>query len=1166
MPRYVRPRDLDFGNTGHGAEVITPYYRNDTRPEVGLERTFFSKNRRYVYETRVRYWNSDGRSQTLVRRRYEIPICWDESQVRNAPDDWDPEEVDTFGDTFRTARLGDGIVHLVEGQHEPEVLVFPLGWDSRWGLARLDLSATPPHPTDGWEHAEGSISETDATWTIHPARSGGLRVDSARNAWSLGFAASDDFVFAAVHARGVDQGVAVYLRDRSDYRFLGIIPMPRLADDSDESSMHPRGLVVHEGSRTLLWVSIRHTSPTLDTNSPQPSAFAFDISDRDATGVRVFLDAGNSLLTSVVVRRLPSPNPNLQHFTGIDVGVMPSGDGKVVLAVSSVSGLEVYDVTDVSNGTASLSPLSQIETFGSMDGSSFVPEVSPVGQDLLMGTYGVSNGPCAAHDIWQTSCGPPDVGWPVSVDYDNLFLSPSIQQGGLAVAGNYILWSWWTFPTDVGQGSGVTLLAWMPPFGLYESTAELARLELRRIGFLQGVLDGGMQQETLWPMRFDRGSNRVFAAARSQYGMLSWDLPNQHEASSLAEDPPNDQWYPPPRTFCSDSCGPGVALTVDYPASQARQTTKYPDPPASNQLPANLSADHIEEAFPNLAGYGYGGEWENGTVFQLLDAGGGLAGEVLLFADRGNNAVWAHSADPLRGTFLDAFQVIANGQPVPGLRDVAAVQDGIVATVGAVSASNKSVYFMEWSWSSKTLNSPLGPDNLNLTVDTRWLIHDSNGVLVPGNIGHGLEGIFAITEIDLESTAPAEPPRFGCALRWWQDQDLADNQGAWRDGWDLALVPASGDVAEGVLYWRIPRTEEGVDVAAVSGLIPDTPSGGVNRILGPDSSLQPRDLVQHGEHMYIVALAVRHDGEPLLPDESQFWMLTLRMVPGGGSAPDPVESAVGNTAVGLASHGVDAQQFVDAHGVVVDANGDPAAAPVDLYLVQALPLLSPAPAPGDERRRINISPDGRWLTIASGGTRAGFFLIDVGDPDDPNPVVVSGLRKQDQGEWYGWNQVSRTLGDPDEDGVLEVTEPLARVGHYPAWPLPWEDGQPEVLPVFQSAPFAQTPTGDLFIVIDGSPITLWKIDPLMREDLTSHDDAIWSASDDPEENNPLQYVGALCGWYQERKRLALVGSEAVFLLGDLGVVALPNALAAPVDGCCVIEPAGLATQHPGTGR
>lgn len=1141
MPRYARPRDLDFGNTGHGADVVNP-----GRAIESTRRVFFSKNRRFVYATTVQYSASD--STTLQRRRWEIPACWHRSRVESAPHGWDSDETDAFGDTFRTARLGDGIVHRVEADGT-EVVLFPLGWDNRWGLARLDLSSPESAPV----------------WTLHIARSGGLRVNAWRSVWSVGFTANDDFIVSAIAPAGADTGIAVY---SNAYVFEGVIPIPRLEGDTGiTSSLFPRELSFSPSVVSqALWVSVRHTRGvgSVEFDEPQPSAFGFDFSDPNEVRQRLASGLGIGLLKAVVARLLPSTHENFRHFTGIDAAVAYAPHD-LLLAVASPAGLEAYDVTAIEDGSL---PLVEVAAIGQLAPTTWPSLVRWIGEDQLVGTYALSDDSCSP------GCGPPGAGWPVTLDYPSLS-TDDIQQGGVLIAGSYFLWGWQGKPST--QGSVISLLTAAPdPSVIQRVGSPIPSPALRRIGYLAAYLEEGLQQETLWPMRYDRWANRVFTAARAQYGMLSWHLPSQNAAPDLATDDQTEDWYPTSPS-CQTQCDTAhVGPTTAYPTYVDQVETLGNDTPG--QLPANLNADHVEQAFPrfpgppNLAGWGYGGEWMSGTVFRDHDGT-----ETLLFADRGNNAVWAHSTDLLEGTFLDALQVTeTTGEPVPGMGDVAALPTGHGgAVVGAVARSDKRVFFLSWNGASLSWQ-PIPALDLNGNPDgsgIKWLLWNSGSQAYDtlGNISWGLEGIFRIQEIELDGVHAGEPSRFGCALRWRQAADIAGDGGAWINGWDLALVPSSGEAVaptdgapptDGVLLWRIPRDGAGVSAATIAWFNSLVPAG-VDRSLRSPTSLQPRDLVRHGNHLYLLSQALRRGTDSLAAEEPKLWLLTLRMVPGGSDAPPPAAGVAGPAngppvALGprtmTAADANSVQQFVDATGPI------PGNAPVDLYLVQALPLHSGAAPPRDEQRRLRISPDGRWLTVASGSTAAGLFVVDVGDPEDPVPVVVAGLSTAG-GTWYGWDPEQRTL-----DRVLtEPAKPESRVDTYPVWPLNSGTSGPTVLPVFQAAPFVEDPSGEYFVVIDGSPITVWKIDPGLRADTKSHDLAV--APGPPEEwveFNPLQFVGGLCGWYQERKRVALSGSDALFLLGDMGVVALPNDLAAPLGGCCVIQQDEIGTLPPGT--
>ena len=63
-----------------------------------------------------------------------------------------------------------------------------------------------------------------------------------------------------------------------------------------------------------------------------------------------------------------------------------------------------------------------------------------------------------------------------------------------------------------------------------------------------------------------------------------------------------------------------------------------------------------------------------------------------------------------------------------------------------------------------------------------------------------------------------------------------------------------------------------------------------------------------------------------------------------------------------------------------------------------------------------------------------------------------------------------------------------------------------------------------------------------------------------------QDAGGLWGWYQERKRVALSGSRGLFLLGDLGVVALPYDEPLVSSDCCILRPLSTQPAPPGLFR
>jgi hypothetical protein len=98
------------------------------------------------------------------------------------------------------------------------------------------------------------------------------------------------------------------------------------------------------------------------------------------------------------------------------------------------------------------------------------------------------------------------------------------------------------------------------------------------------------------------------------------------------------------------------------------------------------------------------------------------------------------------------------------------------------------------------------------------------------------------------------------------------------------------------------------------------------------------------------------------------------------------------------------------------------------------------------------------------------------------------------------------------------------------------DLTPPVIPTCQSAPFYEA-GGNLFFVLDGDPITVWRVH---------------TPADDVE----VQFVGGLAGRGDSRMRVTLSSSDALFMLGDMGCVAITPDDAAtapdPTPGACAV--------------
>jgi len=1155
MPPFYRPRDLDFGNTGHGAALVG---------SGGGWRNLFTKNRRFVYW--LTYQTSGPAVGMQRRARMEIPTCW------SGPD----APRNSWGESYRQARLGDGILHVVErdrmGNPDGEALLFPLGWYGQWGLARLELDQTTLlGPSPSWSPPDGAACrETDPHWTVHLAlvddEDGGprpLRLKTTQREHSAGLVATSDFVFVVVQppseppVQGAvmeDHGVAVYRRyPRGEYEFVGILQAPQILGGRGGDGNYLRYAqvqVIESRGRVLLAVSVRidRAPSAINRDWAYPRAFMFDVSDPLA--VRAALTAqsgqafrGQDLLEAVVQRRLPEQG-NVRSFWGFlgldfqpDVELpetSPWGGSKPipVLAISSEDSLELYDLSALLAGKAKPpKPEEAVEEPSVVALHGHNPPV--VGEDELLATYAESAGRCTEAGL---TCGPRE-GFPVELEYADL-RAERVQASCLVLANRYVLW---------GEKSA------RPMQGEYVRLLVLGRardggLALRRVGLIQSMLGAGEQQETLWPVCYDETERHVVGAARSHMGMVLWRLPPASEASCLFDSPETvDGYYPPAEVAC-ESCGPRVARARAYRTSQPVQTLEWAFDPScpkpsswpDEQLAANLEALHTEEALPDLAGFGYGGEWTGGTVISRPATGPSVPApsEVLLFVDRGGGAVWAHAATLGVGTVLGASRIVdvppaSNpDQPplwpkaIPGLWDAAAAPWGDGSgdlRVAAISHTDRRVFFLRWSWGTNTL-SPL-----------LWA-EDPGRLLIGG--WPGVDGINAVTELRASGEPSGEVTHFACPITWRHRKDLTQgNQiGYWKDGYDLVLVPASGLPEDGYVYWRLPRasgSQVGIDKTWFDPFI-DLDARLLGRDLPEHSSLLFLDVVQHGSFLYVLAEAFRQDGANHEEDATRLWLLTLDVLPVSRGLPP-----------------IDGEWTAQS----------PGKATVLPSLRHALPLHTQVSADFIERRRVFVSPNGRYVSVATAAPTAGFFLVDVVDPEDPDPRVVQGLRIDKAGaEAYRWWPSTLTLSeDPDVEPLVQLTTPMTPTerqishdyeGWKPVWPL---EGYPDSAPVwpdFSTTLFFETPEGELFLVLDGSPITLWKVDP------------------DLSEADPLVFVGGLCGREHRRARAPLRAAEAVFLLGDHGCFGIPitrceSLLDQQHSDCCVLTTPTLASGGPG---
>jgi hypothetical protein len=525
-------------------------------------------------------------------------------------------------------------------------------------------------------------------------------------------------------------------------------------------------------------------------------------------------------------------------------------------------------------------------------------------------------------------------------------------------------------------------------------------------------------------------------------------------------------------------------------------------PASSGQLPGNISALLADGALPGLIGYGYGGEWMSGTVASRTRPGRAtdILDELLLFTDRGNCAVWAHRADVVTGQALDArtlygFDDEDTDRPNPAVQDCAAgpwSDSSDDLRVAVVARHGVFIWFLRWVWQSGAPAGAFGEG-----TDRRNL--EAAAPMPPDDDPAGMTGCPRVIEHRADP-ASDEVTHFACALPWRHHEELNHYSltEQWQHhSWDLAFVPVTGRDLDPITWWRLPRTATGV---AVGGLA--TPDQLLDKWLRPDSRLMIQDLVQRGDTLYALAM-VYPTNRNLEPVEPRQWLLTLDRVDQGASS-------IGETAV---------------------RSGLPA---WDLDLVHLLPLRTPGGV-AIEQQRLFISPDGRFLTVTTGHTAGGVFLIDAVVQQEP--VVVWGLRLVGS-DWYGWdaaqNSLNAKLGTSVGPGSDERAE------GYPRWPIGFaahlEEGQPAVIPTCQSAPFFEA-GDDLFMVLDGDPITVWRVHS-------------------PTRRVAVQFVGGLAGRGDSRMRVALSSSDALFLLGDMGCVAItPDDCATepdPTPGACAV--------------
>jgi hypothetical protein len=426
-----------------------------------------------------------------------------------------------------------------------------------------------------------------------------------------------------------------------------------------------------------------------------------------------------------------------------------------------------------------------------------------------------------------------------------------------------------------------------------------------------------------------------------------------------------------------------------------------------------------------------------------------------------------------------------------------------------VARHGEDIWFLRWEWQpgapAGAFRGPAETRNLEEAAPKppsgdRGPVGLEEAALKPSS-GHrapgGMTGCPRVIEYRAGKTSD-EVTHFACALAWRHDEATLNGspREEWEHhSWDLAFVPVTAGQDDLITWWRLPRDSYGVDISQIEDTIAqsDDPSATV-RDLAQDSRLMIQDLVQRGETLYALA-NLRPTNREFEEEEPRMWLLTLERVSQG-------TRSIGETAV---------------------HSGDPL---WKLDLVHMLPLHTPGGL-AIEQQRLSGSPDGRFLTATTGHTAGGVFLIDARVTREPE--VVWGLRVDVSG-WYGWdadgNSLSFLLTTP--------VDPATRSGAYPQWPI--GVARPAVIPICQSAPFFET-GDDLFLVLDGDPITVWRVHT-------------------PAGEVEVQFVGGLAGRDYRRMRVTLSTSDALFLLGDMGCVAItPDDCATapdPTPGACAV--------------
>ena len=1168
MPAIGRPRELDFGATGAGSDLTT---------EQG-EPWLFSMNRRFVYRTIVG-------SNSIARARFEVPRCWSAEQVADNSS-VAPVSADDLPQVLRRAQ--PEAVPLFLEELSPQfrrVVVCPLGLAGRWGLAVLDLSASTssfPIGEDRWTGSDPNESSVEypTSWELHLADLRPGSNETVSNSIYTTLAASQNFVFMS--QRG--DGVAVFRRRSSmsdRYAYLGSFQLPGWGLSDTGVQRHPACQTVsvfQQGGREILAAAAEPHSFAPFGGDPgdalYPRAFLFDVTDASAV-VAALPPAGpgqppplDSALvpTCAVLSSLQSTSGDTPEVTavqrrtwGVGVGALPGTDAQV-LTTASTQAVDLWDVTDLGFGFSGAPLLSDPELDPALlafDGaSSFGSYGRAIGPAWHRDSFAISTG---SIDCDGVECGPPSAS-AATADY------PQVAGLGLRprplVAGRFVVVGSFTYITWTGeeQGNAGSLL-----FLDYADVSRPSEIRLRRAGVMQPMLNiTAAQYEAVSAFHYEPATGSVYGSVKAHLGLVRYQLPPQDRAQAdslacaIAPDATTSVACPAPAPTpqlepAGPACPPpcdSLVQTASYTdvrvgASFDGQSDPFapglplsPSAPGANQLPANLCSDLFDESFPDLVGWGYGGEWMHGTSISRTTTGGSTQ-TVLLLSDRASRCVIAHQADGLDGLGIAAWPgetrppAELQRDRIQGCRACAALpwpvggDDFLLAAVGGIT---DRLHLVRWAWGS-------GDDPGSFDTASTGMSLVASGQEA-ANRPRTVVALSPIASQPASSPGSFALPTIEAAISHYAE------------AWDLLVVEgrrlvAGASIVPGIATisrWRFPR-QIGPDGQPQDQLHEDLEAQGFL------TGARPKifDLVDSGEHVYCLVIDQNQYGESGVAPEHTYFLVTLRK-----RAYGPVLDT-GQT-LGVLGSQWPREELASVDGIDWHAEGA-----LSFDLVHVLRLPTPVQV-ATEIPRLFISPNGRWLMAMSSSLNAGCWFIDVGDPEapgwEPSPSVQAGWRWDAAAEpqaLVGWDVVLQDLEQVMDDLHFPVGgRGGGGRGRAPAWPLSSATAgspqglNPTLVPALEahSSGFFEDAGGGQYLALNTDPVTLWKIEPTY-------------VVSDPF-GGPLLYIGAICSEASGRLRVCVSGQECLWMIGDRGCFAIPLTEAESGTDCCSLAgPGGL---------